>query len=158
MWGNSSMESLEHGELKYGITQAFSLLTFFTSRPAHLSSSHRCVASIPDRNHLSDYVQRIPQEGVCMIAPPHFTSSSHGPAFKPVCLLVRSTREYLFSQRVGRPQRRPTTKYAKLLQSISSVLLLTSRLQAILLVLSFQGIFIFTASRAPRVAPDYKIC
>ena len=69
-----------------------------------------------------------------------------------------STREYLFSPLVGRPQRRPTTKYAKLLQPMLSVLLWTSRLQAILLVQSFQGIFIFTASRAPPVAPDYKIC
>ena len=56
------MESLEHGELTYGITQAFSFLSFFTPLPAHLSSSHRCVASIPDRKHLSDYVPRIPQE------------------------------------------------------------------------------------------------
>ena len=51
-------------------------------------------------------------------------------AFKLFYLLVLSIRVYLFSQPVGRPQWRSTTKYATLLRYMFSILQLTSRFRA----------------------------
>ena len=70
----------------------------------------------------------------------------------------------LFSQRVGRPPWRSTTKYAKLLQYVLAYcyrpgVRFSAKEPSIHgYVYNTVGMFIFTASRAPPVAPDYKVC